>query len=311
MAEDQGYNGDVWNRQVCVLLNKLGWGKIGDYNMDIEGEDGKDCGIDSFFKYMDIRKSICEQGVILESKCYKTTSFTNSDLQNWITRINTKINKLKHSRPFYEKFPELEETSFNNGIIFIWFSDHNKYLQNNNFFSTALTSVNIPKSRTNAAFNRIYVLENNLILKLCSVWDTIDKFYQNKKVSLEYYYPASERSLNPIHRNKLLTIDYMFSKFILAEGKTESGGVNRVVFYFGNLEKESFQTLYSGLNNIGFIDYDIPLFIFVYQRSEQFRKIQPDVIDLFSKGISNNRLVVEIDDMEVFGDLPTFLRKVQ
>jgi hypothetical protein len=311
MAEDQGYNGDVWNKQACVLLGKLGWTKVGDYDIDIEGEDNKDYGIDSLFKYIDVRKSLIEQGVILESKRYKTTSFRNGDLQKWINRINTKINKLKHSQPFSEKFPEFNVTSFNNGIILIWFSNHVDYIQNRESFINSLTEVKLSKSRTNAIFNRIYVLENNAILKLCSIIDSMEKINRDKDVNLEYYYPTSDKTSNPIYRSNLLTIDYMFSKFILAEGKTKSGELNRIVFYFGNLEKTSFQTLYSGLNNIGFIDYNIPLAIYTYERSDQFRKILPDLKELFSRSIDNVHLDVEFKEMEVFGDLPTFLREIE
>jgi hypothetical protein len=310
MAEDQGYNGDVWNKQACMLLNKLGWTKVGDYDIDIEGDDNKDYGIDSLFKYLDVRKSQCEQGVIIESKCYKTTSFKSAEFQKWITRINAKVNKLKHSESLYDKFPEFTNTSFNNGIILIWFSNHLDYSNNNDFFRDALLNVKLPKSRTNAVFNRIYVLENEAILKLCSLKDTIEKINREKDLELEFYYPTSEKTGNPIYRNKLLTIDYMFSKFILAEGKNQSGIVYRIVFYFGNLEKNSFRMLYSGLNNLGFIDYDIPLIVYTYKRDSQFRKILPDIKELFSKNINNKHLEVEFKEMDVFGDLPTFLREL-
>ena len=49
--EDQHYNGDIWNREAFALLKKFGWNRIGDYDMDVKGEDGKKMGIDTIVKF--------------------------------------------------------------------------------------------------------------------------------------------------------------------------------------------------------------------------------------------------------------------
>lgn len=39
MAEDQGVNGTIWNKEATKLLSYFGWNTIGDYDMDVMGQD--------------------------------------------------------------------------------------------------------------------------------------------------------------------------------------------------------------------------------------------------------------------------------
>lgn len=41
MAEDQGVNGTIWNKEATKLLSYFGWNTIGDYDMDVMGQDEK------------------------------------------------------------------------------------------------------------------------------------------------------------------------------------------------------------------------------------------------------------------------------
>ena len=70
MPEDQGWNGDRWTEEASALLKRLGWEKIADSNIDIEGTDGLWHGIDALFRYEDGFSSY-KQGVFLEAKRYQ------------------------------------------------------------------------------------------------------------------------------------------------------------------------------------------------------------------------------------------------
>lgn len=87
--EDQHYNGDIWNREAFALLKKFGWNRIGDYDMDVKGEDGKKMGIDTIVKFETPLKAK-PQLAVLEAKRYETKSFNKVLLQDWIERLDKK-----------------------------------------------------------------------------------------------------------------------------------------------------------------------------------------------------------------------------
>lgn len=91
--EDQHYNGDIWNKEAFTLLSLFGWSKIGDYDMDVSGDDEKKMGIDTIVSFETPLKTR-PQLIILEAKRYLTTSFNKSYLQEWINRLDTKLLKL-------------------------------------------------------------------------------------------------------------------------------------------------------------------------------------------------------------------------
>ena len=125
--EDQHYNGDIWNREAFALLKMFGWQRIGDYDMDLQGDDGKKMGIDTVVKFNTPLKAK-PQLAILEAKRYQTTSFNKNLLQEWIEKLDKKLLKLRNSAPFVEKFPEVGNcTAADTGIIAIWFSDTDNY----------------------------------------------------------------------------------------------------------------------------------------------------------------------------------------
>lgn len=308
MAEDQGVNGDSWNDKACLLFQKLGWSSIGDSNIDIPGDNGKVLGVDRLFKFFDIRKASIEQGVILESKRYLTTSFSVIEFQKWIERLNTKINNVKHSEKFYQDYVDLYGTDMRNGLIVIWFADTLKYLNNNEFFKNALLSIKTPRARSNNVFNRIYVLENEEILRLCSLIDAMDRFNKKNYVKLSFYYPQSDHTNTGVSLKDHITIDYIFSRFILAQGKDNDGIEKRVVFYFGDIDTKSFLPLFDCLKTIGFVDYSKPLTIFNYKKDESFRKVKPDIERMFaSVDAGNDKYTFSFQEMNHFTELPDFL----
>lgn len=47
MAEDQGVNGTIWNKEANYILSWFGWETIGDIDMDVLGDDEQKYGVDT------------------------------------------------------------------------------------------------------------------------------------------------------------------------------------------------------------------------------------------------------------------------
>ena len=141
--EDQHYNGDVWNHEIVRLFEKFGWSRIGDYDMDVVGSDDKKMGIDTIVSFNTSLKSK-PQLAILEAKRYKTASFSKSLLQDWLSRLDNKLLKLRNSDKFYDTFPVAGNCTIpDTGIIAIWFSDVENYAQFHSKFQECLCQVSI------------------------------------------------------------------------------------------------------------------------------------------------------------------------
>lgn len=305
MPEDQGVNGDFWNEEAAILLTKLGWTKVGDSNIDVENEDGKPHGLDSMFVFNDSQRSTLQkQGVFVEAKRYKTTSFSITALQTWITTLDKKLTKLKNSREFQTMYPTIGKTLIQNGLIIIWFSDLNEYESYKQDLFEKLLEIKLSIKSSSANLNRIYVLHNEQILQLCSLITTIDRINAaNKKHKLQYHYPASDFFNTAITQTRILKLEYVFSRFILAVAVIRNIE-NKYIFYFGELTIQAFETLKSYILLHSFVERNKPLTIYKYQRNDDFRKIEPDVKRIFNEiGVK-----IKIEEMDIFADLPTFLK---
>ncbi len=216
MAEDSQYKGELWNKRAIKLLNLFSWDMIGDSGMDLEGSDGEKYGIDSLYSFKDPAKDIPES-LILEAKSYKTTSFSKSKLQEWIDRLNIKILELRNSEYLIERFPIFKDIStLKIGLIFIWFDDIENYKEYRQKFLEILSEIKV-SSRTfrNGVYNKIYVIDNDLISKLCSLYTVVREFNENFK----FYYPSAfiheravQRRINrQLNENATITIETIMS----------------------------------------------------------------------------------------------------
>ena len=302
MPEDQAVNGDQWNDEAAVLLNKFEWNQIGDSNMDIVDEDGTKRGIDRLFQFNDVRKGNSLTGVFLEAKRYDTNNLQKSALELWIKLLDKKLNKVRNSEDFHDTYPLFGDASLRTGLIVIWFHDIDAYPAFKNKFYEYLENVKISAHGRGDGSNKIYVLHNEEILRLASLAHLIDSFEKENKRALNFYYPSSDRYNKPADRSKVLSLDYMFSKFILAESTTESGIEHKIVFYFGSLTVNAFRRLKSALQSFGYLDKIKPLTIYTYQRNSEFRKVKTIVENEFSE------IQFKLEEMEIFSDLPKFLR---
>jgi hypothetical protein len=314
MPEDEGKNGDRWTEEAARLLRRLGWEKIADSNIDIPGSDGYMHGIDALFRYEDGYKFQQMQGVFLEAKRYETSSFRGAKLRDWVERLDEKILQLRMSEEFYTWYPAMKETTPKNGLLVLWFHDLDNYSSFKSTFRRALSSVETPRRRQGSrAINRLFILENDGILRLCSVlaamkdWNREQRRADGLDTTLKYFYPSSLDLGNPVQEMSVLNLEFIFSSFITAKALVFEGTVRTadVVFYFGQLDIQSFHRLRQALLSFNMLSSSNLLYIYLYQRDDNFRKIEPDVRRLFSEG---ERLGVTLKTMEKFGDLPSWLK---
>lgn len=304
MAEDQGVNGAIWNDQMAKLLTRFGWEQVGDSEIDVPTEDDKDRGIDRVFKYLDSRRNAkSERTVYCEAKRYKITNISQSRLDDWIATLNTKLTKTRNSPEFIETYPSLDGTDISSGIITIWFhgssADYEKFRAR---FLEMLEAAKLPNAMRSQSPNNIYVIDNYDVLRLASLSVAIEEFERDKATEVKFHYPHSDNFDNPVSRNRVLSLDYMFSKVVLAEALV-SGKTELLVFYFGTLSVNAFKRLRSLLGDVGFIDQDKPLTIYRYAEDDDFRKIEPEIRKLFEK------IELRLAEMEYFSRLPTFMRE--
>ena len=302
MAEDSQYKGELWNKRAIKLLNLFSWDMIGDSGMDLEGSDGEKYGIDSLYSFKDPAKDIPES-LILEAKSYKTTSFSKSKLQEWIDRLNIKILELRNSEYLIERFPIFKDIStLKIGLIFIWFDDIENYKEYRQKFLEILSEIKV-SSRTfrNGVYNKIYVIDNDLISKLCSLYTVVREFNENFK----FYYPSAFIHERAVQRSAVLSLDYFCSKFILGQLKSSGKRYDtNIVFYWGELDVRSFEMLKSILKSYSFVDQEFKLVIYKYKRDDdEFRKILPQI----KKSYENENIEFDIKDMNSCTELPTFI----
>lgn len=298
MPEDQSYNGDVWNDQAATLLTKFNWIPLGDSNVDLPNDEGKKSGVDRLFTYIDSLRVETTEAVLVEAKRYKSTNFSASSLQTWIRTVDNKLNTLKSSGDLQEKLPVLADVRFRTGVIVVWFHDVDEFYK----FRETLTSykANVKLTRKAQPSNKIYVLDNEIILRLASMYEQIEQLNSKFDNRFRFYYPSVD--LHPVKRSSVLNLNYMVSKFILGDFSDENGVENRVVFYFGNLALEDFQRLKHALVSFSYIDDDKPLILYTYQRDdEEFRKIKGELPSLF-------KTKIDLKEMELYIHLPTFMR---
>jgi len=303
MAEDQGVNGTIWNREAAKLLSYFGWDTIGDYDMDVEGQDEKKYGLDTIIKYLSSLK-VNEQSVVLEAKRYETKNFNGTLLQGWIERLDKKLIELRNSENFMDKFPELQECSvLDAGIIAIWFHDIQNYATFHSKFIEILQNTKVSNRPRKVGLNKIFVIDNSIIIKLCSLYNAINSYKNETQHEVVFYYPSILIEDAPIVRQNTLTIEYIFSKVILAEAKKEDTKEN-LVFYFGELKTTAFKLLRSLLARCSFLEQEKPLTLFVYGEDDEFRKIEPDIKRVFDD------IKFKIRSMDNLYDLPASIKNV-
>ena len=140
-------------------------------------------------------------------------------------------------------------------------------------------------------------------MKLCSLYNAINSYQAETQHEIGFYYPSILIEDAPIVRQDTLTIEYIFSKVILAEAKKGDTKEN-LVFYFGDLKTTAFKLLRSLLARCSFLEQEKPLTLFVYGEDDEFRKIEPDIKRVFED------IKFKIQSMDNLYDLPASIKNV-
>ncbi len=307
MAEDQSVNGDRWTTQAAKLFSRLGWNKIGDCNIDVPGADGICHGIDSLFTYEDGYLNKKKQGIFLEAKRYKTESFAPNKLSGWVQVINNKVNELKQSSPFLDKYL-MNDSINNNGVLVIWFHDIDNYKAYKSKFQKALLSISTIKRGSKDWTNRLFIMDNFILsrlMSLCNTLDTIDK----ENLDVNFYY-ASSVSDHAVVESKILNLELMFSDYIFMKIRDHSDDSYTkeidTVIYYDELNLPSFHRLKSSLIRHNMISKSNPLRLYLHNDEEdESRKILPEVEKIFSDDVKS----FELKRMNVINRLPNWLRE--
>lgn len=307
MAEDQSINGDKWTEQASKLLQALEWEKVADSNIDIPGSGELKHGIDAMFKFIDGFNPDKEQGVFLEAKRYKTSSFHKSKLNDWVQKIDFKIRDIRRSHDFFTTYPAMKETQINNAILAVWFHDTENFRIYQTKFIEALKEVKNLGGRGITTVNRLFVITNDKILQLASLCDARNSLLRKDQFKyVNYFYPSSAGHGFPIQEIPVLNFEYMFSKIVFAKGQDSEGQNYDIVFYFGDIHIHSFKRVKEALLTFDMLNSSNNLIIFKYHRSDEFRKIEPDIQKLFSnKGPSN----IKIKEMNQHTTLPDWIEQ--
>jgi hypothetical protein len=309
MPEDQNYDGEIWNKEAVEILKSFYWQQIGDYDMDIKDTANADRGIDTLLSYNLFSQS--DTGILLEAKCYKTTTFfakTNM-LESWIATLFDKVSKITSSEELQNLFPSTSNIVFKDGLIVIWFKDYKNY--NAQKFFDLYNNIVVHKSSNGITRpNRIFVLENTHILRLLSLLQHI-KNLNNSDQTFVFHYP-SDYFGNSVVQKTVLNIEYIFSKFILGELRNKEGKIIRkVIFYFGKLSMHNFHRLKNALTKLQFLNSDTDLLLFSYNRDEDFRKFYPEVEKLFSIDLNELTAKFSFMEMDLLADLPSWITSLK
>ena len=301
--EDQHYNGDEWNKQIVTLLKLFGWVHIGDYDMDVKGSEGERMGIDGIMQF-DTPLKNRPQIVVVESKRYATTSFNKTLLQDWIIRLDKKLLSLRNSSPFFDTFPVAQEcTITDTGIIAIWFHDTDKYKKFIPEFKDILSQISIPTRTRKAGFNKIWVLDNMRLMKLFALQTAIREL--SHRDSFRFVYSPRFCEDKPTERQKVLTIEYLFSDVVFAEQEIKGEGTRKelsYIFYFGDLNYNSFRMVKAAYSKTVNWDKSKEIILYVYNTDEEFRKIEPDIKEnIFSE------FKITIKKMQCNNNIPEYI----
>lgn len=261
MAERQGKLGDNWNDYSNRLAKLLGWQHVGDKNMDLKGADGEEYGVDSILKYKVAGKEIM-QTVLLESKRYAMSSIKATTLFNWIKRLKEKLDGLRNSEELLKEFPELDNCSCTNlGIIMLWVHDADEnYL--NNQYQNYLENTSFSTGAKSGSYLRVMVLDNRRIVQLCAMYDELKSFDD-----FNFVYPSGIIDNIAIEQNKVLSVEYMMSKVIIANGRKNDKEIS-LTFYYGTVTDANMTILMTFLSKYQRIEKDKPLYVYYYDKSD-------------------------------------------
>ena len=276
MAENQGVLGDMWNDNAVSLIKQLHWEHIGDKNFDMKGTDEKSHGIDAIACYKSPSLHTL-QSCLIESKRYAVSSIKASTIKTWIETLRTKIELVHYADDLQTEFPILQDCcNINLGIIMCWVHDAPDEEYFINKFDEMVESVIINTPPKANSTKRIIVLANPQILRLCSMLETIRKYSEFK-----FIYPSQLIRNKPLVKTRVLSIEYMMSKIIVAEGVNNNSTKELIVYYFGKMSVDAFRIIYEALTLYNLVENEMVVSFYYYESNDRTREILPELKKIF------------------------------
>lgn len=276
MAENQGVLGDMWNDCAVSLIKQLHWEHIGDKNFDMIGTDEKSHGIDAIACYKSPSLHTL-QSCLIESKRYAESNIKISTIKDWIDTLRKKIEIVYYADDLQTEFPTLQYCcNINLGIIMCWVHDapNEEYFVNK--FNKMVESVIINTPPKANSTKRIMVLANPQILRLCSMLETVRKYSDFK-----FIYPSQLIKNKPLVKTDVLSIEYMMSNIIVAEGVYNNSTKELIVYYFGNMNVDSFRIIYEALTLYNLVENEMVVSFYYYESNDRTREILPELKKIF------------------------------
>lgn len=209
--------------------------------------------------------------------------------------------KLRNSNGLKQRFPIVEDcTILDTGVIVIWFADIENYNSFHDKFIEAMRQISLSSRQRKAGTNKIFVLDNVMFMKLFALQDVLREL--KKDTDITFLYASRFINEEPISRSKVLTLEYMFSDIIFAE--SGKGSTHKAyIFYFGQLNYVSFELVYSAYSNTSLYDKDIPIDLYVYNKDDEFRKIESEIKERIFDGFD-----VKIKYMVSSNNIPSYIQ---
>ncbi len=223
------------------------------------------------------------QGVIIECKNRQMKSITSEEIQKWINELIYSIECAGSAKELAHI--GLNSCSLNTGLLLIHANDG---MFNKEKFYNYLMKCFV-KSRRRAI--NIFVAGNDMINQWTSLIEKLGRDY-NQENHFAYVCPSIDGS--NMAKNQFLTIDQLFSKYILAENivanSITSGGTpwalpkkQKIMLSFDTISKESFEYMWSMYKTFQFQDADEFVFLFYPRKKDDKEFVNSYFIDTLKK----------------------------
>lgn len=242
MPEAQNVWGDNWQQQFNKFLGiVLKWQQLGASNTDIvDPNTNRPRGLDSVFSYKRNTHS-AQQVILVEVKSTENLQYLNkSKIQEWITTLFSKLERLPRSKDFQEKFQPETDAQFQLALLGLWVRDEHSYSASK--LSEWFSQVHLPQR--NMPYY-ITLISNDTITRLISIHEEIERLrHSDQYDSIEYFIP--DYGNLPSCDGNCLPLEMIFSKFIFCKARKRQklkGNNNSynlydasIVFYLGSLK---------------------------------------------------------------------------
>lgn len=308
MPENQNANGEHWTKESVAIFKQLGWTQRGTSNFDIEctvhsSRRGQGHGVDSLFTYYDPYEQ-CEQGILVESKCWQFKSITSENIKKWLKQITDCLECMQVSRTVQE----LTTAPIKNAVLMCWANDQYDYEE----FRKRLNAVKIGSKKYEC---NLYIASNYEILKWCSLINTINKIKLNCN-EFKFVYPNVPTLGTNLVKANHVSLIHLYSKYTFAQAKVEvktfRGSEIKdqlIVFCFEKATTYSLEFMYDMIKQLNLQDAQEYIF-YLFDKETSVRQIVGEFTSRVNEQISGDltnpsRVIIKyLDIYEGMSNIP-------